>query len=1114
MTSRNSPNVTEFLSQLRELDVRLTLQFDRLNCSAPKGALTAELQAELVRRKPELIELLRASADGDVYQSIVARISRTGELPLSHGQQRLWFLSLYEPESTAYHISASVRITGALEGDLLERTLAEIIRRHEALRTGYINEAGKPCALITSGQGWRLERIELDRLAVPERAKEAFRLARHRVREPFDLADPPLIRATLFKLAEFEHILLVAVHHIAADGWSLAVLASEIGVLYPAFQRGVKPAIDELPFQFVDYVAWYRKACDERIIERQLAWWLRHLQGPLPVLELPSDRPRPPVMSDRGAYLRRTLEDVAGLVEFANSSGATLFMVLLSAFKILLHRYTGQKDLIVGTAVAGRNRAEVENMIGLFINTLALRTSLEGDPTVTEVLDRVRETALGAFAHADVPFDRLVAELQPARDLSHSPVIQVVLTLQNYPYTPLELAGLTLSPEPFNAGISRYDLTVDVFQRSDVLDLSFEYNTDLFDASTIQGMQDHFVTILARMVAEPASRISEIALLSESERAELLSTAEPPRTSFPVDRCVHDLIREQCLRAPERVAVSCGTAELTYHELDELSDRLAARLEKSGIRPGVIAGVCLERSIRLPVALLAVLKAGGAYVPLDLQYPQERLTTMLEDSGAAVLVTEFSLVGKLPSWDIPIVLLDDDLAPDRGRPGNVATPSDLAYVLYTSGSTGKPKGVEIPHRALVNFLWSMRQRPGICADDCLLQVTTLSFDIAGLEIYLPLLVGARVEIAARAAVRDPAALGRLIEESRVTVMQATPAMWRMLFDSGWNGCPGLKVLCGGDTLSRELSDQLLNGCGEVWNLYGPTETTIWSTAARLRRGMECIPLGEPVANTYLYILDAHKQLVPKGVDGELYIGGEGLARGYRDRPELTRERFVENPFRPGERLYRTGDLARYRADGGLEFLGRADLQVKIRGYRIEPEEIEKVIELQPGVRHAVVEADRSGTDVHLTAYVVCRREDRPRVEDLKTALGQILPDYMVPAFFVFLESLPLSPNGKLNRKALPKPDLRAGTSALFEPPRSQVEREVANLWQGLLKVDQVGIHDNFFDLGGHSLLVVQMQSRLQQCFGRELALIELFQRPTVAAIAASFATEVMAGPRA
>jgi amino acid adenylation domain-containing protein len=1111
MTLTTSPSVTEFLSRLRALDVRLTLQFDRLNCSAPKGALTAELKAELVRRKPEIIELLQASAESEGSSSIVARVSSLGEIPLSHGQQRLWFLSLYEPDSSAYAISGTVRITGALNSDVLERTLAEIIRRHEVLRTGYINEAGRPRAVVTGGEGWRLEHVELGMLPDAEREVAALARARQRVREPFDLADPPLMRATLFQLSEFDHILLVSVHHIAADGWSLSVLASEVGLLYPAFQRGVKPAIQELPFQFADYVAWCHETCDEQIIERQLAWLKQYLRGPLPVLELPSDRPRPPVMTDRGACLRRTVDDVAGLLQFANSSGATLFMVLLSAFKILLHRYTGQEDLIVGTAVAGRNRSEVESMIGLFINTLALRTNLEGDPTVSEVLGRVRETALGAFAHADVPFDRLVADLQPARDLSHSPLIQVIFTLQNYPYSRLELPGLTLSAMPFDAGIARYDLAVDVFQRDGAIELCFEYNADLFDASTIRRMQDHFVGILTCMVAEPASRISAISLLSQDERAELLLDAGPPGTSFPLDRCVHDLIRDQCRRTPARVAVACGAAQLTYGELDELSDRLAARLEKSGIRPGVTAGIYVERSIRLPVALLAVLKAGGTYLPLDLQYPHERLATMLEDAGAAVLVTESSVVGKVPFGGTITVLLDEELPPDR--PANVTRPDDLAYVLYTSGSTGKPKGVEISHRALVNFLWSMREKPGIDADDRLLHVTTLSFDIAGLEIYLPLLVGSRIEIAPRATVIDPAALGRLIEESGATVMQATPALWRMLFDSGWAGRSGLKVLCGGDTLSRELAARLVNGCGEVWNLYGPTETTIWSTAARLRKGMAQIPLGKPVANTSLYILDSRQQLVPRGVGGELYIGGEGLARGYRNRPELTRDRFVPNPFRPGERLYRTGDLVRRRADGELEFIGRADFQVKIRGYRIEPEEIEKAIELQPGVRQAVVVADREGTDARLTAYVVSRREDRPRMEDLRAALGRTLPDYMLPAFFVFLDALPLSPNGKLDRKALPKPDIRAGTSAVFEPPRTQVEREVANVWQGLLKVDQVGIHDNFFDLGGHSLLVVQMQSRLQQRFGRELGLIELFQRPTVAAIAATFATEMMAGLR-
>jgi amino acid adenylation domain-containing protein len=1108
-SSPDSLSITELLSQLRELDVRLSVQNDKINCSASKGALTAELKAELVRRKPEIIEFLRASTETDTGSDRIEQIPRCGDLPLSDGQQLLWFLSLYEPDSVAYTIAGILRFVGRLQRRELERSFFEIIRRHEVLRTGYMNREGSPCAFIGSAEGWHIEHVTLRGSPPHKREGEALRMARERVREPFDLSEPPLLRATLFELGEDEHLLLVAVHRIAADGWSLSIVARELGALYAAYTQGVVPALTELPFQFADYAAWYRKTRDEQIVERQLAWWRWQLQGSLPVLELPSDHPRPPMMTYRGGSLRRIVE-LDGLQSLANASGVTKFMALLAAFDILLHRYTGRTDLIVGTAVAGRNRADVEGMIGPFINTLALRTNLDGDPTVAELLNRVRETALGALAHADVPFDRLVAELQPERDLSYSPVIQVLFTVQNYPYSRLEFPGLTMGAVPFDPGISRYDLAVDVFERVDGFELAFEYRTDLFEAATIRRMQDHYVEILAGMVADPEGRISEISLLTQAERDELLAAAMPPRTEYPCDRCIHELIREQCQRSPGRVAVACGGVELTYGELDEASDRLAARLERSGVRPGVVAGICLDRSVLMPVALLGVLKAGGAYVPLDPQFPQQRLSDMLEDSGAVVLITETSLVDRVPTAGLVPVWLDEELPP--GRPVNAASPDDLAYIIYTSGSTGKPKGVEIPHRALVNFLYSMRREPGMDAGDRLVAVTTLCFDIAGLEMYLPLLVGARVEIAPRGTVVDGVALSRLIEESGATVMQATPATWRMLMESGWTGRPGLRILCGGEALSRDLADRLLDSGSDVWNLYGPTETTIWSTVARVTPGAQSVPLGVPVANTSLYLMDPRGQLVPRGVVGELYIGGDGLAQGYHNRPELTQEKFVTYPFRPGERLYRTGDLARYRGDGDLEFLGRADHQVKVRGFRIEPGEIERVLEHQPGVRQAVVVAHRDGTDVRLVAYVASRREARPQIEDLKAALGRTLPDYMVPALIMLLDGLPLTPNGKVDRNALPKPDFRAGTSARFEPPRTQLQREVAAVWQELLKVDRVGIHDNFFDLGGHSLLVVQLQSRLRQCFGREPALLELFQKSTVAAIARSYETLMMTEP--
>ncbi len=1087
----------KFLSRLRELNVDLSLVHEKLNCTAPKGVLTNDLKAELIRRKPEIIEFLKSCTSGK-HPSMgeLVPIFRSGELPLSHAQERLWFLNQYESFSAAYCISVGLRLEGPLDRGCLDSALKLVIQRHEALRTGFRNVNGRPAGFVGDVAGWNLEF---------ERLPDAVRLdavMRDLAQVPMDIERPPLVRAKLFEIGREQHVLFLQVHHIAADGWSIGILGRELDLCYTALLQQGEPDLLPLPVQFVDYVAWQAETFGAGKSSDQLDWWKKQLQGPLPILELPSDLSRPLFLTHSGSRENCVFpaELVEGLHRFSHKSGVTLFMTLLAAFKIVLYRYTGIKDVLVGSAAAGRSHPDAERIIGLFINTLVLRTSLEGDPRVTELLDRVRETTLSAFAHAEVPFDELVAAIQPERDLNHSPLVQVMFTLQNFQFSP-SLGDLNVFLEPFDQGTARFDLSLEAYEKDGELVLQFEYNTDVLEPATIRKFQSHFRRVLEGMIADPEQRISQIAILSEDERFELLANAAPARSPFPQE-CIHDLILQQARLTPDRVAVSCGSASLTYAQLMKESAALARHLRSLGVGPGVLVAVGLERSVRMPVALLGVLMAGGAYVPLDPQYPRARLQYMLEDSRATVLVTETALLRTIPADLTAVVCLDayepDDADSGRSLPA-VAT-SDAAYVIYTSGSTGNPKGVQVGHGALVNFLHSMREEPGISQEDRLLAVTTLCFDIAGLEMYLPLMCGARIEIAPRATTMDPVLLAAALRDAEITIMQATPATWRMLLDSGWQGKSKLKALCGGEAMPSDLAGRLLDAGCDLWNLYGPTETTIWSTVFHVEAPPAGpIPIGKPIANTSLFVLDERRQLAPLGVAGELYIGGDGLAHGYLRRPELTSERFVESPFSPGQRLYRTGDLVRRRNDGLIQYLGRMDQQVKVRGFRIELGEIEAAIAALPGVRQAVVVADGTDGNTRLVAYLESG-SPRPVVEDLRAELSRKLPEYMVPSGFICLDRLPLTPNGKIDRKALPKTGWQPASSS-YLAPRNAAENEIAGLWRDLLKIERVGANENFFDLGGHSLLVVRLQSRFRERFGCEVPLILLFQNPTVASMA-------------
>jgi amino acid adenylation domain-containing protein len=1070
--------------------------------------LRAIFEAPTVASLAERVEALRLEDEGLVALPIEP-VSRDGELQLSFSQERLWFLDRFEPDTSTYNVPAGLRLAGPVDVGALERALREILRRHEVLRTTFALGASRtPVQIIHAELPFALPVEDLG--GVPEAEREAHARARATAEgaRPFDLSRGPLLRARLLRLGPGDHVLVLTLHHIVSDARTQAILREEIDALYEAFREGRPSPLPELPVQYADYAAWQRRWLSGEVLDKQLAYWRGALAAPPPPLDLPADRPRPPVMGYAGGRRQFQVPAAArkALGEVSRREGATLFMTLLAAFDVLLQRYTGQSDLVVGTPMTNRTRAETEGLIGFFLNTLVLRTQLADDLTFVELLGRVRDACLGAYAHQDMPFERLVTELSPERDLSRTPIFQVMFTVQT---TPPRKEGPAAAPRVRGAApdldVAKFDLSLGFVDGPGGLRGAIEYRTDLFDAATIDRLAAHLVTLLGAIGASPEARLADLPLLPAEETRTLEVTWNDTRAEYPREADLVSLFAAQAARVPTATAVTCEAQALTYGELDRRSNRLARALRARGVRRGDLVGIAVDRGVGMVVALLGILKAGGAYVPLDPTYPAERLTFMATDSGLRLLVTESRFEGVAREHDCARLRLDADAAAIEAESdaplGEPADPEGLAYVIYTSGSTGKPKGVELPHRAVVNFLYAMRAEPGLAPEDRLLAVTSLSFDIAGLELWLPLTTGAEVEIATREVAFDGAALKRKLDEGRITVMQATPSTWRMVLEAGFAGSPRLRVLVGGEALPRDLADKLAERAASVWNMYGPTETTIWSCVHRVRAGAPVL-IGRPIANTLAYVLDAARRLAPIGVPGELYLGGESVARGYLGRPELTEQRFVPNPFGAG-RIYRTGDLCRFRADGALEFIGRVDHQIKLRGHRIELGEIEAVLEEQPALRQAVVvvREDVPG-DQRLVAYLVAAEGGPPTVEALRAAVRAKLPEIMVPSAFVTLDAMPLTPNGKVDRKALPAPAERANladTAAVG--PRDETEFRLAAIWRSVLGVKAVGVHDSFFDLGGHSMLAVRMMSEVEQAFGKSVPLMALFEAQTIAKLA-------------
>ncbi|HEX6288974.1 MAG TPA: amino acid adenylation domain-containing protein, partial [Herpetosiphonaceae bacterium] len=1090
----------------------------------------------------EQIELVQQMAHG-MEAPPIEPVPHTEYMPLSFVQQRLWFLHQIDPRSPTYNIPVAVQLNGPLDLDMLARALNAIVARHEALRTTFHPVDGQPMQRISPGLELELPLVDLSDRPADEQQAEVPRLAVQEARRPFDLVNGPLVRALAFRQTDQQHVLVLTMHHIVADGWSQGVLIRELAILYNAYAAG-KPhpegtRLPELPIQYADYAHWQRAWLRGEVLEAQHAYWKAQLGGHIPVLDLPTDRPRPPTSTQRGAKhpftFPKSLADA--LTTLSRAEGTTLFMTLLAALDTLLYRYSGQTDIVVGSPIANRHHGQVESLIGCFINTLVLRADLSGNPSFQELLQRVREVALGAYSHQDLPFEQVVEIAAYERAASRTPLFQVMFILQNAPMPELALGDLTLLPLEVDNGTAKFDLTFELTETADGLFGFIEYNSDLFEAATIARMMRHFQMVLESVVADPAQRIAALPLLDEAERQRVLVEWNATAADYPQDVCLHTLIEQQARRTPDAVALVFEDRQLTYAALNARANQLAHALRARGVggcpQGETRVAVCMERSIDLVVALLGVLKAGGAYVPLDPDYPQERLHFMLADAQAAVLLTQQHIEAVLPAHAAQVLRVDADWEriarqPDT-NPASAARADNLAYMIYTSGSTGQAKGAMNTHQAIVNRLLWMQDAYQLTPADRVLQKTPYSFDVSVWEFFWPLLTGATLVVAKPGGHQDSAYLVDLIARERITTLHFVPSMLQVFLEErDLDRCTSLRrVICSGEALPLALQQRFFARLdAELHNLYGPTEAAVDVTywACQPDRALHTVPIGKPVANTQIYILDVQMQPVPVGVPGELHIGGVQLARGYNGRPDLTAERFIPDPFsrgvpcpegtrpgtRPGARLYKTGDLARYREDGTIEFLGRIDQQVKLRGFRVELGEIEAVLLRHPDVREAVVLAreDTAG-EKRLVAYVIEQRttEQTENQEpgtlhaQLRAFLADCLPDYMIPAAFVTLSAFPLTPNGKVDRKALPAPDRSALGLAPLELPRTPTEELIAAIWQQVLGVAHVGVHDNFFSLGGHSLLATQILSRVRETFAVELTLAELFNTPMVAGMA-------------
>ncbi|MDB9513158.1 amino acid adenylation domain-containing protein [Kamptonema animale CS-326] len=1063
-------------------------------------------------------DVLNSSRQGPTLREI----NREGYLPLSFAQQRFWLVNQLNPNSSVYNeYAAFLRLKGSLNIAALEQSLNEIRRRHEVLRTNFSIVNGQPLQKISPYHPISLPVIDIQKIAPDLREAEVRSQVIAEAQQPFNLEQDPLLRFKLLRLDEAEYALMVTVHHIVYDGWSQGIFIQELSTLYNSFCDRQPSPLPELPIQYADFAHWQREWLQGKILQSQIDYWKQQLNGSLPVLNLPTISPRireaacrqtSPIQTYQGAryHLALPKQLLDRLDALSQSENVTLFMTLLAAFKTLLYRYTGQKDILVGSPIANRNRREISGLIGCFVNTLVLRTDLSGNPNFRELLGRIRDVALEAYTHQDLPFEKLVEELHPNRDISKSPLFQVMFVLQNTAIPTWEIRNLTVSTIEVENQTAKFDLTLLLEYTPQGLMGLWEYNTKLFDVATIAKMAEHFQILLEGIVSDPDRPIYSLPMLTPAEQHQLIVEWNNTQIETPKIECIHQLFAAQVERTPDAVAVICADEEITYRELNEQADRLANYLQEIGVKPEFLVGICVERSLIMVVGILAILKAGGAYIPLDPAYPPERLNLILEDANISLLLTESKLLKILPKKPAKIICLDNWETTEKDRTKSrqnyqFSQPiaSNLAYLIYTSGSTGRPKGVCIEHHSAVTLLqWAKTVfTPAEMAG--VLAATSICFDLSVFELFVPLSWGGTVILAENAL-----HLPSLKAADKVTLINTVPSAIAQLFKIGGIPTSVRTINLAGEALSNRLVQQLyqLPHIEKVFNLYGPSEDTTYSTFALIPKGYDAIPpIGRPLLNTQCFILDAHLQLVPIGVPGELYLGGDGLARGYLNRPVLTAEKFIQNQFshNVSDRLYKTGDIVRYLSDSNLDYLGRIDHQVKIRGFRIELGEIEAFLSQHPAVEQVVVvdREDRNG-DKHLVAYLVTH-QPAPTPGNLRAFLAEQLPDYMVPSRFLLLDALPLTPTGKVDRRALPDPELAAFSELEngFVAPRDTWELQLVKIWESLLNTSSIGVKESFFELGGHSLLAVSLMAEIKKQFGQQLPLTTLFQKQTIEQLA-------------
>jgi non-ribosomal peptide synthase domain TIGR01720/amino acid adenylation domain len=1098
--------IVEFLSYLNSLEIKLWLEAEKLKYQAPTGVMTAEIKQEIGNRKTEIIAFLKlAKISVHASESAITPVGRDGDLPLSFAQQRIWFLHQMDSQNPAYNESPTIRLTGSLNIEVLEQSLNAIIERHEILRTTFPMIDGKPIQKILPSLQINLLVVNLQDLP----SNQIEEIIAQELQKPFDLTQAPLVRFTLLDLGQESYILVPVIHHIIIDGWSKGIFFKELSYFYQSFLSKTPVNLPQLPIQYADFAVWQRQWLQGEILENQLNYWQKQLADAPPLLELPTDQPRPSIPTFQGHTLNFQIDpDLTDkLKTLSQRSGVTLFMTLLATFTTLLFRYSHQEDILIGTPVANRNRQEIEPLMGFFVNTLVMRNSLQGNPTFWELLQQVRQSVLGAYANQDVPFEQVVDVLQIERSLSYNPLFQVMFALQNAPLGDLNLPGLKATSLAVENVRVKFDLSLVLeeteTEKGTYLEGFWEYSSDLFTAERITRLVGHFQTLLKGIVTNPQQQVGELPLLMEAEKQQLLVDWNQTESPYPKNKCIHQLFEEQVTKNPDAIAIIYEQESLSYQQLNQKANQLAHYLQSLGVKPDELVGICVERSPLFIIGILGILKAGAAYLPLDSNYPLERLIYMLQDSGLSVLLTQENVANNISFTAIQTIKLDHDWPiisqQDTVNPISDVKPENLAYIIYTSGSTGKPKGVLIAHKGVCNLITQERQLFDIKPQSRILQFASFSFDASVSEIFMALLSGASLVMGNSDSLLPGENLLNLLKKQKITLTTLPPSALTVMPPEK---LPHLQTLIiGGEASSAELLSKWCQNYN-LFNGYGPTESTVCTTFALIQSPEQKPFIGKPIGNLQVYILDPNLNPVPIGVNGELYIGGEGLAKGYLHQPTLTQSKFIANPFGndSNSRLYKTGDIVRYSSDGNIEFINRIDNQVKIRGFRIELGEIEAVLTQHPQVRKGIVivREDELGTK-RLYAYIIPETTELTSGE-LRLFLQNKLPHYMLPAFLIFLEAFPLTTNGKIDRRALPEPEIKLDNTTNKVIPSTEIEKTLADIWQTVLGLKQVSINDNFFELGGDSILAIQIIAKANQA-GLQITPNQLFSHQTISQLA-------------